>query len=201
MKLARKAAETNHVQPEELGARVSREAAMLVGSSFAATAVVGAYGGERTGLTNIMAAIDSLTNAVCDGDMRLIEEMLIKQAIALQTMFADLAARAKKETTMSGVHCMTQLALRTQASCRATLEAVSNMKSPRQVAFVKQTNVAHTQQVNNTSNRRPTPAGQPNKLLVEDRYGGEKLDTRAAQTTRRKDRGVEALGKIDRASD
>lgn len=203
-KPASKVAATELVQSEALGAPVSPEAVLLVGSSFAATAVVSAYGAERVGLTNIMGAIEDIAKSICDGDMRQVEEMLTKQAIALQMMFAELATRAKKEKTLQGIQCLTQLALKTQGNCRVTLEALAEMKSPRQVAFVRQANVAHTQQVNNHGGcipREKKAVKTPSKLLVEDEDGGTTVVTGATRTTGCLGSTVEAVAALDGAPD
>ena len=41
------------------------------------------------------------------------------------------------------------LALKAQAQCRATLEALNEMKFPKSATFVKQANIANQQQINN----------------------------------------------------
>ncbi|ARU05559.1 hypothetical protein CCO03_13485 [Comamonas serinivorans] len=69
---------------------------------------------------------------------------------------------------------MLQLALKAQSNGRATLEALINAKQPKQVAFVRQANVAHTQQVNNgvASSHVGNEAKTPNELTVEQAHGG-----------------------------
>jgi hypothetical protein len=80
-----------------------------------------------------------------------------------------------------------RLALKAQSNCRSTIEALGELKHPKAVAFVKQANIAHTQQVNNGAPAgisRPVRAGAgagaekltsaPNKLLEQTH--GERLD-------------------------
>ena len=98
--------------------------------------------------------------------------MLISQAIALQAMFADLACQATKQSTVSNTQILTQLALKAQAGSRSTLQALADIKKPRQIAFVQQANVAHNQQINNgqlPSESSTSPIVAPIKLFAEDR--------------------------------
>ena len=62
-----------------------------------------------------------------------------------------------------------RLALKAQAQCRATLEALAAIKNPQPVFFVRQANIAHgPQQVNNGAtadvSRAEQSKNQPNKL-------------------------------------
>lgn len=84
------------------------------------------------------------------GDMKPIEAMLYGQAIALETMFTSLSRRAMSQEYLKQFNSYLALALKAQAQCRATLEALAEVKNPRPVAFVKQANISQgPQQVNN----------------------------------------------------
>jgi hypothetical protein len=96
---------------------------------------------------DLLARLLENARTIQAGDLAQIESMLISQAVALQSMFADLAVRGKRQTSVAAVQSLTPLALRAQAGSRATLQTLSEMKNLRQVAFVKQANVAQTQQV------------------------------------------------------
>lgn len=110
--------------------------------------------GYNTGNTiDLMAAINALVGhqkELSAGDMSRAESMLMNQAVALQTIFVDLALRAKEQTGLTQLQTLTALALKAQSGCRATLQALGDLKYPRQATFVKQANIAHgPQQVNN----------------------------------------------------
>lgn len=124
-------------------------ASLVTGSAFPATFIVSSYLGGSTEPYEILKQLHKQADAVHQGDMAQVESMLMHQAVALQSMFVDLASRAKTAQSLQTVQCLTQLALRSQAGCRNTLQTLAEVKNPRQVAFVKQTNVAQTQQVNN----------------------------------------------------
>ena len=132
------------------------------------------------------------------GEMQPIEAMLYAQAMTLQTIFTSLARRAASNDALKQFQVNLTLALKAQAQCRATLEALAEIKNPRPVAFVKQANISNgPQQVNNgqvsstvstetgavragASAHAEEISGSQNKLL-EQQHGIE-LDTRAQST-------------------
>jgi hypothetical protein len=120
---------------------------------------------------------------VNDGDLSTMESMLIGQATALQTIFASLARRAQAQTQQRHLEAFLGLALKAQSQSRATIATLVELKYPRQVAFVKQTNVSHgPQQVNNrldpgAGSRMEEIQSQRNKLLVGHNDGGTTMDS------------------------
>jgi hypothetical protein len=89
--------------------------------------------------------------AIKDGDLRSLESMLFSQATALQAIFASLSRRASRQEYLKQYQTYLTLGLKAQAQSRATIEALIELKQPRQQpTFVKQANIAHGhQQVNN----------------------------------------------------
>ena len=135
------------------------------------------------------------TKKVQDGDMRPIEGMLYQQAKTLETIFTSLARRAANNDGLKQFQVNLTLALKAQAQCRATLEALAEIKNPRPVAFVKQANISNgPQQVNNgaVASRTATIESEPNKLLEADH--GNYLDTRAQGATSRVNQTVGTVG-------
>ena len=92
------------------------------------------------------------------GDLGRLERMLYAQAATLDTMFTSLARRAAAQDHLPQFQAHMTLALKAQAQCRSTIEALAEIKNPKPVAFVKQANIAHQQQVNNGEAALPTPA-------------------------------------------
>jgi hypothetical protein len=181
-------------------------AQLVAGAALPATTVVHAYFDSAAETEDIFMTLRSQAAAIQQGDMTQVEAMLINQAVALQSMFSDLAVRAKKQKSFEGVQCLSQLALRAQAGCRATLQTLGEIKNPRQVAFVKQTNIAQTQQVNNGM---PSPASpvharkaeaKSNKLLVEEPHGSKKMDARATKASGYADTDLVTMDAVDRAA-
>jgi hypothetical protein len=84
--------------------------------------------------------------------------------------------------------------LKAQSQSRATIQALTELKYPKQATFVKQANIAHGhQQVNNgTTAQKDATLGeqpraekisnQPNELL-EAHHGNKKVDRRTTHST------------------
>ena len=84
------------------------------------------------------------------GDMQPVEAILFGQAMTLETIFTSLARQAASQEYLKHLQVYMGLAFKAQAQCRATLEALAEIKNPRPVAFVKQANITNgPQQVNN----------------------------------------------------
>jgi len=113
------------------------------------------------------------------GDMQPVAAMLYGQAMTLQTIFTSLARRATNQEYLKQIQAYLGLALKAQAQCRATLEALAEIKNPRPVAFVKQANISNgPQQVNNGMQ----PAQQVGPVQGEG--GVESLPAPGLETTR-----------------
>ena len=127
--------------------------------------------------------------------MRPVEGMLYRQAKTLETMFTSLAMRAADQDGLKQFQVHLTLALKAQAQCRATLEALAEIKNPRPIQFVKQANMTTgPQQVNNgaVASRTETFESEPNKLL--EAQHGNYLDTGAQGATSRINPHMEAVG-------
>ena len=164
-------------------------------------------GEDATGITELVESLrDSARNA-SDGDLSTLEGMLISQATALQTIFASYARRAQAQSQQRNLEAFMGMALKAQAQSRATIQAVIELKYPRQATFVKQANIAHgPQQVNNgtaapdagthAENMQP----EQNKLLEASSNGRTYLDTGAAPKAARSHQVVAAVDKVYRPS-
>ena len=109
----------------------------------------GKFAGESD-LALLVKDLRERTEMVVDGNTRPIEAMLFAQAMTLETIFTSLARQAAGNDTLKPFQANMMLALKAQAQCRATLEALAEIKNPRPVAFVKQANISSgPQQVNN----------------------------------------------------
>ena len=109
----------------------------------------GTFAGEID-LAELLDGLRERVNKVQGGDMQPVEAMLFAQAMTLETIFTSLARRATSQEYLKQFQAYLGLALKAQAQCRATLEALAEIKNPRPVAFVKQANISGGhQQVNN----------------------------------------------------
>ncbi|MBP7157667.1 MAG: hypothetical protein KA065_04225 [Thermomonas sp.] len=151
-----------------------------------------AYGqmGEHGSMMQTIDSLQEKINASKAGSTAVADELLIGQAVALNTIFNEMMRRAALNLGEypEAVERYMRLAFKAQSQSRATLESLARIKCPPNVAFVKQANIAHgPQQVNNiaagqdeTAARTWESQKQPNKLL-EDGHG-EWMDTRATGT-------------------
>jgi hypothetical protein len=179
----------------------------LTDSALPAALVTAKYSGSSTDPLAILKALQTQADDLQHGDLTQIEQMLIHQAVALQSMFMDLAVRAKGQQDLPGVQALTQLALKAQSGSRATLQTLAELKNPRPV-FVRQTNVAQNQQVNNGSQEAvavlPSRARKPHNAPIElkaptqERHGSPTLDPRATTAAGRADSDEPALGALHR---
>lgn len=168
--------EREGVPKERLVAEVAFRASTLnanTGRQFAASIV-----GELTLMDSIAVFREIQTKVVTDNDIKPLENLLTSQALALNSIFNSLAVRAKDNIGHypETVERYMKLALKAQAQCRATIEAINEIKNPSSATFVRQANIGNAVQVNNGANS--THAGahtrtgktptEPNKLLAAD---------------------------------
>ena len=173
-------------QPKPLG-----QAKMLNSASIMSAATSEAFSKSMFPEMDYSELIDELKNKiekVQAGDMATMEAMLVGQANALQTVFTCLARKAANQDYLKNYGIFMNLALKAQSQCRATIQALTELKYPKQVAFVKQANISHGhQQVNNGINTNDAPAhanentNQSNELL-EVNNGSKTMDIGATKT-------------------
>lgn len=171
-------AATEYDDTNELKKQTART---ITSSAFNSAVVVNAYVGKSADAAAVHTTLKDYADNLQAVGLASVETMLLHQSIALQSMFMDLAVRAKNQTSLDNVQVLTQLALKAQSGCRSTLQALAEVRNPRNVSFVRQTNVAHTQQVNNgvaKPSRTRKNRNTPNKLLVEECDDGQNLDSR-----------------------
>lgn len=166
-----------------------RGAQMALQPSINAAAVIQSYTGAMFGKEpDINMLIDGLRDSfksVKDGDLSSLEAMLVGQATALQSLFTSLARRAQAQQSQRHLEAFLSLALKAQAQSRATIQAVVDLKYPRQVAFVKQANISQgPQQVNNELSNRPNPRSYAVESGVSN-HGNSFARGKFAKTTKR----------------
>ena len=139
-----------------------------------------------------MQVLEKTIQEIQSGDLSKIEEMYISQAVALEAMFASLARRAKAQEKLLQYETHMRFALKAQNQCRATLQALVQLKQPSNTTFVKQANIAQGhQQVNNLAEKNITPQNE----LLEGSYA--ELDTGTTTTPKGIDTTLEALDKVN----
>lgn len=139
------------------------------------------------------AMLERSIREVKHGNLADIEAMLYSQAYALNVMFATLMTRANRQEYMPPTQALMTLAFKAQNQSRATLQALVDLKQPKQPTFVKQANIAQGhQQVNNLAEKNESPQ---NKLLEGETYD---LDSRPQGEAKSINSNMEAMGEIHR---
>lgn len=187
--------------------KARKTTASITGNEMAALRVM--RGAERKSgywdSVDVPALMDQLrgqAEAINNGDLRQAEAMLINQATALQSLFARLAERGMGCDGIPAFEANLRMALRAQSQCRATLETLALIKNPRQVAFVKQANIANgPQQVNNGVEPEASRARENENQQSKQSEANHELlpDTRASALAGAIDPQMETLGEIHRA--
>lgn len=150
------------------------------------------------GIGVLMDELKGSIKSVQSGDMSGIEAMLVAQAQALQTMFVSLMRKGQSQEYMKQYQTHINLALKAQAQSRATIQALVELKYPRQVVITKQANIANgPQQVNNgTPSHAAENQDEQTKLLTEQSHAA--LDTRGKAAAIGVNQEMETVGAIYR---
>jgi len=155
-------------------------------------------------LDHLISALVEQTEASNEGDMKRAEAMLTTQAHTLDAIFNNLASRAIRAEYLSNLDTYLKLALRAQSQCRATWEALSAIKNPPVIGYVRQANIAHGPQQVNNATLDDMPRGRENQnsqnKLMEQK-DGERLDIGTTGTAGQADPAMATLGEVDRAED
>lgn len=186
-------------------------AGVMIAPAFNGANVVQSFGkdliNDEAKFFDIADELKSTFKDVKAGNLSGMEQMLVAQATALQTMFTSLALRAQAQTHMPNLEKFMGLALKAQAQSRATIRALVELKYPRQVAFVKQLNTTTgAQQINNgtqpiTRTEEKLIAPNEVKALEDERDGSTYLDAGAATTPGREDQAVATVAAKHRTTD
>jgi hypothetical protein len=178
-----------------------KNAAMATHAGVCAVGVIAEYArtpfGEQD-TDELLAQLTASMQSASDGSMSQCENMLVGQALALQSMFVHMSRRVLNQELKHYSDVNFVLA---QNQCRMTLETLAEIKNPRQVAFVRQTNVAQNQQINNQ------PVSRTRKFVTQNRQSrlsesthAERLEQRAPSTSEQIDSRLETVGKVNRSA-
>jgi len=162
-------------------------------------------------LTDMVKSLKASGTAVNANNFAGAEQMLNAQAIALNSIFCEMARRSacNMGEYIEPTEIYMRLALRAQNQCRATLETLAAIKNPP-VVFAKQANITSgPQQVNNGvisapsgEQKLPPAHGESEteqiKLLEGVKHGGTVLDAGTEGAAARGRQVVEAVGAIHR---
>lgn len=174
----------------------------VVTNAFTARNFISSVVGE-TDISDVIAVMREKVLAVNGGDLSGVEEMLITQAHALDSIFTEMAKRAALNMGehLDATQTYMQLALKAQTQCRTTLQTLAEIKNPRPVAFVKQANISNgPQQVNNGTDSTVRAGKTIEPSTNEQSQDSHELlpHTRAPSFAIPTDPQMEAVGKINR---
>ncbi len=158
-------------------------------------------------ITELVASVKAHGEKVNGNDLAAAEQMLVAQAIALNSIFAEMARRSALNMGdyLDATDRYMRLALKAQGQCRATLETLAAIKNPP-VVFARQANIAHgPQQVNNgvaPERAKGAPAheqtGITSNELLEMEYG-KRLDAGAQGAAGLANSRLAAVGTVNGA--
>ena len=186
---------------------------MALESSINSATVIEGYqknlNGKNVDIVELIVGLRDTCKNVKTGDLSHLEAMLIGQAKALETMFTSLVRRSQGQDQLKHYVTFLTLGLKAQAQSRATIQAVVDLKYPRQVSFVRQANISNgPQQVNNAPYGASTARldshaeenrSSQNKLLEDTSHERTQLDNGAKTATGRSYRTVETMGTVNRS--
>lgn len=170
-----------------------------------AAATIKQYGQCRSelDLTALSGCLMEQSRAINRKDFDAAETMLTAQAHTLDAIFNTLAQRAINAENMDNFDRLLKLALRAQSQSRASWEALSAIKNPPLMGYIRQANIAHGhQQVNIAPSGAPCAGENQNlqyKLLEEK--DGERLATGTTYSPGGADQAMATVGEVDRAED
>lgn len=145
--------------------------------------------------------LENLVDVFNRNDVKAIQEILLPQAIALQSVFEMATKKMMGAKFVNELNAWSAIAFRAQEQSRKTLSTLMAIRQPRQVAFVKQQNYAFNQQVNNGVERSQPEnlSNSSNELLSRGEY--EELDTRSTSQTIIGDTTMETVESVNGAKD
>lgn len=143
---------------------MSNKAKLTLSAAINSALVIDAYsktthGGERGDLEGVFKELSASMAKVESGDTAQLEAMLVGHAHALQTVFTSMLKRAAVQDSVTNTEQFMRLGLKAQSQLIRTIEALTAMRSPPGVAFVRQANV----QINNDF-RQPELLGEQHAL-------------------------------------
>jgi hypothetical protein len=152
--------------------------------------------------SGVSDALDSFSKKLRQNDLTHAEDMLMSQAVALQSLFVRMSEGALVETNPAHFDMKFRYALRAQSQCRTTLETLATIKNPP-VVFARQANLSNgPQQINNTV--AAPSRGRKNKTRQSELSGAEielPKNTGTPALTCRADTPLATVGEIDGTAD
>lgn len=197
--------------PTEGAARiVQAKADLSMGGVLGNAAIVGQFNSGQFRDYSLPALCESMKRLIRDsrgGGTALADELLISQALSLNTVYVEMIRRAGENAGTARMELYMRMGFKAQAQSRLALESLAKIKNPPNVAFVRQANIANgPQQVNNgtvpsgagDAARAPESHEAPIELL--EASNGEWVDARTQGQAGGSNPHLEAVGAVNRAT-
>ena len=199
--MATKSTKPKQAEPKGETAKPHELLLMATAQNAVAMESWGKYAGE-VDLSELITDLQKKAETIQDGNMKPVEAMLYGQAMALQTIFTNLARRSAMNAGeyIDAADKYMRLALKAQSQCRATLETLAEIKNP--MPYIKQANIANGPQQVNNGQAPAAPAGNSQTLqneLLEHQHG-DTLEFGTTGQTVGADTHLEAVGTVQRAA-
>ena len=199
--MATKSTKAKQAEPKGELAKPHHILLMATAQNAVAMESWGKYAGE-VDLSELITDLQKKAESIQDGNMKPVEAMLYGQAMALQTIFTNLARRSAMNAGeyIDAADKYMRLALKAQSQCRATLETLAEIKNP--MPYIKQANIANGPQQVNNGQAPAAPAGNSQTLqneLLEHQHG-DTLEFGTTGQTVGADTHLEAVGTVQRAA-
>ena len=149
----------------------------------------GEFLGDDIDINSLVGELERQTDLIKKKDLSRAEEMLASQAHTLDQLLGVLLQRATANMGeyMDSMETYFKLALKAQAQCKNTWEALARIQNPPN--YVTQQNIAQNQQINNAPNQL---SGDEHELLPDKSHEGAAIPI---------DPPVETVGEVHRAED
>jgi len=155
-------------------------------------------GDYEVNINSLIEELSTQNDQVHNGSSKRTEALLLSQAHTLDALFGHYVGKAKECQYLEHLKTYMNIGLRAQSQCRATLEALAEVKNPRPYI---QNNRAEYQQVNNGGQPQANSLAQAeeklkstNGLLTEGSKNYETVDFGRTETAGRNDQTMEAVG-------
>jgi hypothetical protein len=193
------------IDPRNLAASAadSLSSALRIVSAAEKSTIIGQTVTDAGAWSGLTDALVNCSQKLRQNDLTTAEDMLMSQAVALQSLFVRMSESALADPNLAHFDMKFRYALRAQSQCRATLETLATIKNPP-VLFARQANVSNgPQQINNTVHADPSRVRE--SQTEQSKLSGEWIelpqDTGTSALTCRADTPLASVGEIHGAAD
>ncbi len=169
-----------------------------------AASIIQKFEGDGLDINYLAAELRTQIDVVATGDLGRPEAMLLAQAHTLDSLFSNLARRSHSNMSEGygeAAERYMRLALKAQSQAVRTIEALCDLKHPKNIAFVAQANISSGLQQVNNGTLPPAGQNQIEQIKLSAGVGNELLpDTRTQGYAGTLNKAMETVGKIDRAA-